>query len=482
MASGAQSPRIPSGVPGFDELVNGGFVSGGVYLLLGQPGTGKTIFANQLCFHHATIHDRNIVYVTLLAESHGRLMDNLRSLKYFNDEKVSKSIHYMGGYHALEKDGLKGFLRLIAGIVKEKNASILMIDGLSTIGELEHSAITFRKFAHELNSYLSASGCTAFLLSSMESHLSKPEHTMVDGIISFHYENRGARATRQMEVRKFRGSGHRYGKHTYHINDSGIEVYPRLESAPCPSSLPRRHYSRISWGIRELDKMMNGGPYQGSMISLLGSAGTGKTSLALQFLASGAKKKEKGIYFGFYESPEELQLKADSLAIDIDSGIKKKLITVEWRAPLELALDELAHSILKAVKESGAKRVVVDGLDAFKYATSDNERLYRFIPALMLELKKMDATILMIEEMATFGNADNRQIAELSAVNETVLYLHHESEADEIVRAITVLKMRNSAFERTTREFILSEDGLSIGKKLSGPSCLPPDLRGKGTR
>jgi circadian clock protein KaiC len=456
-----------------DAILNGGFVKGGVYLLLGPPGVGKTILANQICFHHAKNQKSNIVYVTLLAESHGRMMENLSSLKYFQEEKVSDSIHYMGGYHILEKEGLKGFLRMIAGIVKEKGASILMIDGMSTIGELEQSAITFRKFAHELNSYLSASGCTAFLLSSMEGHLSKPEHTMVDGIISFHYENVNSRVVRQLEVRKFRGSDHFYGKHFYRIDSNGIEIFPRLESMPVDQNFHAYPQKRTTTGVKSLDAMMGGGICFNSLTTLLGSAGTGKTSLSLQFLAAGAKAGEKGLFFGFYENPEELVCKADVLSINLRSAVKKKMIEFNWQPPLELNLDELAGRLLKAIEQTGAKRLVIDGMDGFKNSVSDKFRMNQFMPALIMKLKSMQVTTFLIEEISTFGNYEGRQVAELSAINENVILLHHEDIDDDIMSAVTILKMRNSNFDKSTRKLILSDKGISVEGKVLAPEILP---------
>lgn len=455
-----------------DLILNGGFVKGGVYLLLGPPGTGKTIFANQMCFHHAKKKSGNIVYVTLLAESHGRMMENLRPLDYFEDKDVSESIHYMGGYHVLEKDGLKGFLRLIAGIVKEKNASILMIDGMSTIGELEQSAITFRKFAHELNSYLSSSGCTAFLLSSMEGHLSKPEHTMVDGIISFHYESDDSRVTRKIEVRKFRGSSHFYGKHFYTINDSGITIYPKIESIPQTHECPIKRKDRLSFKIDGLDEMMKGGVYTNTITSLIGAAGTGKTSMALQFLAAGAEDGDNGIYFGLYEKPEELMDKAEELSLNFNKWVKKKNIEIIWHPQLELELDQLSSNLISAVKKNNAKRVVIDGIDGLKLSSSSPERFFRYLTALTLELKKLGTTILIIEEVSTFGTYEGRQVAELSAINEVVIYLHQDTAGEEIFNGLSILKMRNSAFDKRTKKLVINENGLWVEDMVATPKLI----------
>lgn len=415
-----------------------------------------------MCFHHATKKTGNIVYVTLLAESHGRMMENLKSLSYYHDEDISQSIHYMGGYHVLEKEGLKGFLRLIAGIVKEKNASILMIDGMSTIGELEQSAITFRKFAHELNSYLASSGCTAFLLSSMEGHLSKPEHTMVDGIICFHYENSEARVSRQIEVRKFRGSGHFYGKHLYKIDDNGITIYPRIESGPSVSTFEKIEKKRMTFNVPGLDQMLGSGVYTNTVTTLVGSAGTGKTTLALQFLSAGAQAGENCVFFGFYEQPDDLLLKANAIGIDIERWVKKDKIHIMWNPALEQEMDELAFNLIKKVKETGAKRVVIDGVDGITNSVSSPARLNRYLTALIMEMKKLGVTVMLVEETSIFGPHKGRQVAELSAINEVVLYMHHSDFEGEMHNCLTILKMRNTYFDKSTKKLLLSDKGIIV--------------------
>lgn len=237
-------------------------------------------------------------------------------------------------------------------------------------------------------------------------------------------------------------------------------------------NVPVRESTRVSTGVKGLDKMLSGGLFASTMTTLIGSAGTGKTSLALQFLATGAKKGEKGIYFSFYETPGEIEDKASSISIEFGIFLKKKKVELIWRPPLENELDEIGHTILDAVKRTNAKRVVIDGMDGFKYSALGAERIHRFIPALMLELKKLGATIMLIEEISTFDGPDKRMIGELSAVNETVIFLHHEDVEDEILNAVTVLKMRYSAFDKMTRVLDITEEGIEVVDYVSPPAVI----------
>ena len=462
--------RITSGLPGLDTLLHGGFIKGGMYLFLGPPGSGKTVLGNQMCFHHAKEHSGNVVYLTLLAESHSRMLQSLREFEYFDKKNVGRSITYLSGYHALEKDGLNGLLLLIAQTVREKNATLLMVDGITTIGDVDRSALAFRRFTHELNAYLASSNCTSFLLSSMEGHSSNPEHTMVDGIICLHNQNVALRAYRQIEVRKFRGSDHMKGKHFFSISDKGLTILPRLEALPPVShTAPSPSKKRLGFGISGLDEMLGGGLVPNSITTLIGAAGTGKTTIGLHFLKSGAELGEKGLFFGFYESPENLIEKSRSLNLDLSENIKKGEIEILWRPALEQELDELGHSLLQKVQDAKVKRVVIDGVDGFRYSTINSKRINRFFVALIMHLKALGTAVVLIEETALFSKPNHRQVAELSALNESVVFLRHFQSRGKMKRLVSILKVRSSIYDSSIREFKIDAEGVKLLESAASP-------------
>lgn len=283
--------KIKTGVEGFDELLKGGLIPGGVYLLMGPPGSGKTIIANQICFEQARSGKRAL-YVTLLAETHGRMMNNLRDLTFFNEEVVTESLNYIGGYQVLEKEGLDGLLKMLRESVRKFKASLIIIDGVASAEDVANSPLQFKKFVHQLNSVLSTSGATTILLSSMDGNMSNPEHTMVDGIVKLSMTRHNMRMVREIEVRKFRGSDHFHGSHFFEITGEGVRIYPRIESLyERPSRPISQSKGRDTFDIPKLDKLLNGGLYKGSMTSLLGPAGSGKTLLGS--LSSGRRRARR---------------------------------------------------------------------------------------------------------------------------------------------------------------------------------------------
>jgi circadian clock protein KaiC len=251
--------HVPSGIAGLDAVLQGGFLQGGLYIIQGTPGVGKTILGNQICFDHVA-KDARALYVTLLAENHARMLLHMRQLGFFDDKRIPKSLSYISGFRALEEEGLKGLLTLVRREIQAHDASVLVIDGLVAAHESAPSDYEFKKFIHELQTLAGALGCTMFLLTSAQSQFISPEHTMVDGLISLTDELHGGQAIRHLEVQKFRGSGYLRGRHAFRITSAGITVFPRIESI---YNHPKHDHpngtKRVSSGVKKLDTMLGGG-------------------------------------------------------------------------------------------------------------------------------------------------------------------------------------------------------------------------------
>src|SRR5690242_16395890 len=114
--------RLLTGMRGLDAVLNGGLFKGGVYIVAGRPGAGKTILGNQICFTHTQLGERAL-FVTLLSETHGRMLANLQNMRFFDPSRIGTSLHYLNGYMTLEKDGLPGVLKLLRDGVRQHKAS-----------------------------------------------------------------------------------------------------------------------------------------------------------------------------------------------------------------------------------------------------------------------------------------------------------------------------------------------------------------------
>jgi circadian clock protein KaiC len=175
--------RLPTGISGLDEVLGGGLIPGGIYLVMGRPGAGKTICGNQLCFAHAARSQR-AAYVTLLAETHSRMTSHLERMRFYSAACIGSSLKYLGGYAALREKDLPGLMELLRRILRTDKPSLLVIDGLMTSRAHAANDVALKEFIIALQVLSSMSDCTTVLLSNMTAQdLSGPEHTMVDGLI-----------------------------------------------------------------------------------------------------------------------------------------------------------------------------------------------------------------------------------------------------------------------------------------------------------
>lgn len=472
--------RIQSGIAGLDQILHGGFLKGGSYLILGVPGTGKTIFANQLCFHQIEKGNRAI-YVTLLAESHTRMFGNLKPLEFFNSGKISDGIQYLSGYSMLEKEGLDGLLRLLRDTVFQHKAKILFIDGIASADELSGSTVQFKKFVHHLNSVLGISGCTTFLLSSAEGDQTQPEYTMVDGIIKLTFCNEGMKTARELEVRKFRGSAHFYGKHFLEITDKGIQVYPRIEAAYGKESTPKANLgSRKKFGIKLLDQLLNGGLVDSSTTSLLGPAGAGKTGMGLQFLMEGAKEGEPVLYFSMYEHPDRIEAKLKKFGKPVETYMKKGLFTILRRETGDHLTDKVLTYFLQEVTDKKIKRVFIDGMHGFRINMLRPERLSEVLTALFHELRHLGVTTLITEETDVFNSNFEGVLSNHSAIMDNIFEFRHAEIDGMRTQTFNIVKSRDSEGDSGIREIVFTDTGVQLGDSLEYVKPYLPVVRKTG--
>jgi circadian clock protein KaiC len=463
--------RVPSCVRGLDAILFGGFMRGGVYIIQGPPGSGKTILGNQICFNHIAGGGRAI-YITLLAESHARMMQNLRPMHFFSLSPVPKSLYYVSAFRLLEEQGLSGLLDVVRREVRSHKASVLVLDGLVAAEEVSGSAREFKKFIHELQVLAGIVNCTMFLLTN-GSNRAHPEHTMVDGLIELTHHVVGLRAVRELEARKFRGGKCIGGRHSFRITDDGLAVYPRFESLlALPSAEDWYAPERITTGTPQLDEMLRGGLLSGTTTMLLGPSGTGKTTLGLQFL-SASSTREPGLLFGLYETPARLLINATSLGLSLPELVRRGEVEILWQPPTEELLDALGERLLDAVKRRNVRRVVVDGLSGMQQTAIYPERMIRFFTALANELRALGATTLYTSETHHILSDDVRApLIGLSSIVENLIVLRFIELRSQVYRVLSIFKARGTAYDTSFREFTISERGIQIADSFESAEAL----------
>ena len=459
--------RRPTGIAGLDRILDGGLLEAGVYIIQGPPGAGKTILANQACFHHASEGGR-AVYITLLAESHSRMFGHLRRMEFFDETKIPDSVYYVGGFSTLEAEGLGGLVTLVRGIVAKKSAGLAIVDGLVSAAETAPSERDFRKFLHELQILADLSRCVVVLLTNAERKSGFfPEHTMVDGVLHLTDELSELRPLRHIRVLKLRGSNPVRGLHSVRISDRGFEVRPRLEtrlSATPVAEAPIASGAKVGFGIAELDTMLRGGVRSGSITMLLGSSGSGKTVFGMQFLAEGVRRGERGLYFGFFEHPDAILAKCQRIGINgIKEGVDSGLARVMWQRPIEGVIDEIGDTLFEAVRTLNPQRIVIDGMQGFERATDLPERLSDVYSAIAQELERRRVTTLYTSETRGLFESDiHVPINGLSAATQNIILLRHVEHRAAILRALAILKVRDDDYDPKMREIRIADDGIHL--------------------
>jgi circadian clock protein KaiC len=465
--NGPQSiPRVATGIEQLDIILRGGFLKGGSYIVSGSPGTGKTIFGNQVGFRHVA-SGGSTLYVSLLAESHGRMLSHISTMSFFDREAVGTSIQYVSGYEVLRTGGLKGLLGLVRMSVKRFGSTLLVVDGIITAERAAPSGEDFKVFMHEMNVALTLLGCTAVLLTNvLDDERSYAARTMVDGLIELEDVMDGVRAVRQLVVLKFRGSDYLRGAHFFEIGSDGMKVYARVEAMlALPTKAPEASSDRSAFGIPDLDAMMGGGPPEGTSTLVLGSSGTGKTILGMHFLSEGARRKEPGLYFGFFESPSRFLKKGDALGLRLSKYAKSGLLEIIWQPTGGTIMDALAEKLFEGVRRRKAKRVVIDGIAAFEESVVRPERLGIFFTSVANELRGLGVTTMFTEEMRElFGSEVIIPVSGVAGFAENIILVRQLELASELKRAIAVMKTRETGHDEKLREMRITAEGIVVGE------------------
>jgi circadian clock protein KaiC len=452
---------------GLDRILEGGLLASGVYIVQGPPGAGKTILANQICFHHASTGGR-AVYVTLLAESHARMFAHLRRMSFFNEQAIPERVYYLGGYSTLQAGGLDALVTLIRGAIQKHNATLLIVDGLISAQESSPSDREFKVFIHGLQTLVDLTGCTVILLTNAERASGFfPEHTMVDGVLHLTDELSDLRPLRHLRVLKLRGCAPIRGLHSVRITNDGLEVRPRIETrfpAGPVAEAAVAHGVKRAFGLKELDDMLRGGLRSGSVTMLLGSSGSGKTLLGMQFLSTGLKQGERSVYFGFYEHPDAILAKCQRVGIGgLKEGVERGLARIVWHRPIEGVIDELGDSLINTVRELGAQRLLLDGIEGFERAADFPERLSHVYSAIAQELERLGVTtIYTTETRELFGRSIEVPINGLSAATQNIIVLRHIEHRARMLRVMGILKVRDDDYDGRMREVQITDDGIQL--------------------
>lgn len=453
--------RLESGIDGLDAITHGGFVAGAAYLIQGRPGSGKTILANQVAFHH-TAQGGKVIFASLLSEPHDRLFQYLSTLSFFDAAQIGAGMLYVSAFDTLESDGLDEVLKLLRREILRHKATLLVLDGLMNVRSRSDTPLNTKKFIAELQVHASFAGCTTLMLTSAEIDHGSPELTMVDGVFSLQEERGGMRSYRRLGVHKYRGSGFAAGEHDYEITGDGIAVYPRIEALLSQPTAPMALGERlVSTGVAGLDAALGGGALERSATLVIGPSGAGKTTLGLNFM-TGASPQERSAFFGLVESPEQLLRKSDQLDLGLRAAAEHGWLDFHWQPTTQFFPDQVALAVIDQVREKHLSRIVIDTLAALKRPCARQRRQLEFTSALVNEVRALGATMVATWELSHFPGADpTAPPAELCSLFDNIVLLDFTEGAGPSEPTLRIIKRRNGAYERHIHSAQLGRGGYS---------------------
>jgi len=466
--NGTGISRVPTGIPGLDTILAGGFLQGGVYIVQGTPGTGKTTLANQVVFNHAA-RGGQALYITLLAEYHDRMMQHLGGMSFFDASRIPDQVSYLNGFSILREGGYPALRDMLRREVAAHRATVLILDGFATAQRKASEEQDFNEFVHELQAIAIATDCTMLLLSSAEGVKETPEYTIVDGIVELSDQLLGWSSESTLQVVKLRGTSCLRGRHAFRITGDGLVVYPRIEALLARPSLPEPGATEtVPSGVDRLDAMLGGGLPAASTTMVMGPSGVGKTTLGLQFLSQ-CGAGEPGLLFGFYETPARLRVKADKVCRPLGSLLDAGMVEVLWQPPTDGLLDAYGERLLDNVRHRGVRRLVIDGLGAFQSAAVEPVRLNQYLTALMNELRALGVTTVYTLAVPDMTGPYIREPArDLTVPSDNLVLMRYVEMGARLHRVISVLKVRNSDFDPSLYEYVTTGQGLQIEGTLAG--------------
>lgn len=462
--------RLTTGVPGLDVVLGGGVPVNSIVMVGGPPGAGKTVLIEQIMFHQAKT-GRRALFLTTLSEPHDKLLRHAEAFPWFEPELIGREIQFLSLYQTVLDRGLGGAVELVARLVQEHRASVVVLDafrGLRALSEDEHDV---RRFVFDLGGQLGLLGVTTLLTGeyAREEIAHYVEFTVVDGVIMLGHDLADFRHVRHLEVLKLRGSGFLNGRHTFRIDRKGITVYPR-HSALARVFDYTMGTERLSTGVAGLDAMLEGGLVAHSFNAVVGTPGAGKTLLGLQFLAAGARRGEAGIMLNLDESGAHLEQRAQAFGLGWGDGpfFDGERLQMLWEPAVELEPDVVATHLRNAIEGRRVRRLVMDGMTNLE-AVMTPLQLNDYIISLTNYLRGNGITTLLIRDTTELAAAPvTVRALTFSATADGILLMRHVEANDRLERIISIVKLRDSDFDHRVCHYTITAGGLQISGPLRG--------------
>lgn len=468
----SERPRVPltllpTGVPGLDEVLGGGLPEYSFNLIAGTPGAGKTTLAHQIMFALAAAA-RPALYCTVLGEPPLKMLRYQQQFDFFDPAAVDAGVRFVDLADTVLEQDLDAVLARIVEEVEAAAPDMVFVDSFHTIARAagrDPRALTLEAFVQRLALHLATWQATTFLIGEYadDQLRGNPVFTIADGIIHLAQVTARNSSVRKLQVVKSRGQAPLPGLHTFRIDRAGLRVFPRISipAVPAPRALPP---GRLATGVAGLDDLLGGGIPAGDAVLVSGPSGTGKSALATQFIAMGARAGEPGVIAVFEEHPEEYLRRAGALGLDLTGLECAGAVRIIYLRPLDLSPDEALHEIREEAGRLGARRVVIDSVSGFELALAPDfredfrESFYRLVGA----LTGTGITVLLTMEIAPGADLLRFSPYVVSFLADDILLLRYTEGAEGQGKSLAVIKMRNSDHSKERWRYEITGQGLIV--------------------
>lgn len=463
---------LQTGIAGLDDVLDGGLAADRLYLIEGDPGTGKTTLALQILLAAQGRGERG-TYVSLsetgdelrsVARSHGWSLDQLRIIELAPTAESLAPDAENTMFHPSELE-LSETTKRVLDEVEAIKPSLIVFDSLSEMRLLAQNPLRYRRQILALKQFFTGRHCTVLLLDDRTSEPSDLQlQSIAHGVISLEKRSPDYGVTqRRLQVLKMRGKQFRSGFHDYVIVRGGLQVFPRLVASEHHDDyLP----AQISSGIAELDAIVGGGLDKGTSTLFMGPAGSGKSTLATRYAIAAAGRGERAAIFLFDEATKTLIARTTGLGLDLHSQIEAGRIRIRQVDPGELSPGEFVHDVRREVEEHHASVVVIDSLNGYLNAMPEVRFLNLQLHELLTYLGQRGVTTLLVVAQHGLIGGMMESPVDISYLADAVVVLRYFESAGQVRQAISVLKKRSGTHERTLRELQFRKSGIAISSPL----------------
>jgi circadian clock protein KaiC len=466
--------RISSGISALNDILSGGWPASRLYLVEGTPGSGKTTLGLQFLLDGVAANEK-VLFITLsetaselneVAAAHDWSMDGITVFEMEEAELRLGIGNDQSILHSWEIE-LGEVVRHITEKVEQVKPSRIVFDSLSELRLLAQDPLRFRRQLLSLKHFFNHNDATVLLMDDMSSRGTHDVdlHSLCHGVVTLERLTLDfGVARRRLQVQKLRGSAFREGFHDFAIRKGGLQIYPRLVALEHHSDFAEEP---LPSGLPGLDALLGGGPLRGTSTLLTGPAGSGKTTISLQYAAQACSRGERCVMYQFDERIGTLLVRAKGIGIDLQHHLDSGLLNIRQIDPSEISPGEFTSMVRSEVTENDARLIIIDSLTGYVSAMPQEKQLILQLHELLSFLNQQGVATFLISPLQGLVGNMNSGALNISYISDAVILLRFFEAEGKVHKALSVLKNRGKLHENTIRELTISSRGVELSEPLT---------------